>query len=504
MLPLWSWVGVRRHLLVVVVLVLTLGGGSAVAASVLPRNSVGTKQIRPGQVKRSDLGKSAVTSAKVKNGSLRAVDFGRGVLPAVPATTPAEILAKLKTLDGAGSGIDADRLDGVDLPLLQKRVGGTCATNLFLQSVAANGTVGCGALTAPLSLAGASGTVATLTQTGTGNALTVKQSNGSNGARALEVQQTGGGPGIYSSSANGTGVWAVTGSGSSAAVLGDSAAGEVVVARQSGSVCNLRISFCSGIGAVVGRMDGRSGYGVRGFATSSLGGIGVLGQAGINGGTGTGIRGENLSAANTGNGVEGATNGPGAGVYGTESSANAGALAGRFDGNVTINGNLTVTGAKSGFFIDDPRDPAGTALAHTPVDTNEMVVTYSGNVRTGAGGRATVKLPDYAQAIAADWRYTLTPIGTFGQAIVEREVSRGAFVVRTEHPRTKVSWSVTGTRIDPFARKHPFKVVRKKTGADRGRYLHPTEIGKPASRGPRRPVASATRRSAGPPLASER
>src|SRR3954468_24969133 len=193
MLPLRLWTGVRRHLGVVVVLALTLGGGSAVAASVLPKNSVGTKQIRGGQVKRSDLGKGAVTSAKVKNGSLRAVDFGPGVLPAVPAATAAEILAKLKTLDGAGSGLDADRLDGVDLPLLQKRVGGTCATNLFLQSIAANGAVGCGALTAPLGLAGASGSVATLTQTGSGigGALQAKNTSATNSGAAAFLTTAG-------------------------------------------------------------------------------------------------------------------------------------------------------------------------------------------------------------------------------------------------------------------------------------------------------------------------
>ena len=45
-------------------------GGVSYAAVTLPRNSVGTAQIKPGAVKDSDLGKNAVTTAKVKDGSL--------------------------------------------------------------------------------------------------------------------------------------------------------------------------------------------------------------------------------------------------------------------------------------------------------------------------------------------------------------------------------------------------------------------------------------------------
>ena len=53
---------------------LMLGGATAFAASQLPKNSVGPKQIR----------KNAVNSAKVKNHSLRAADFKQGQLPAGP------------------------------------------------------------------------------------------------------------------------------------------------------------------------------------------------------------------------------------------------------------------------------------------------------------------------------------------------------------------------------------------------------------------------------------
>jgi hypothetical protein len=39
-----------------------------------------------------------------------------------------------------------------------------------------------------------------------------------------------------------------------------------------------------------------------------------------------------------------------------------------------------------------------------------------------------------------------------------------------------------GTHRDPYATAHPFVARRAKAKADRGRYVHPTEHGRPASR----------------------
>jgi hypothetical protein len=55
-------------------LTIALGGTSYAAVQALPKNSVGTSQLKT----------SAVTSAKVKNHSLLRVDFGRGQLQAGP------------------------------------------------------------------------------------------------------------------------------------------------------------------------------------------------------------------------------------------------------------------------------------------------------------------------------------------------------------------------------------------------------------------------------------
>ena len=69
----------RRHLtspamLVACIALVVALGGVSYAATVLPKNSVGTPQLK----------KKAVTGAKVKNGSLTAADFKAGQLPAGP------------------------------------------------------------------------------------------------------------------------------------------------------------------------------------------------------------------------------------------------------------------------------------------------------------------------------------------------------------------------------------------------------------------------------------
>jgi hypothetical protein len=496
-------------------------GDTSFAAVHFDRNSVGSREIRKGAVRATDIGRNAVTASKIAPDSVNSDDVQDGSI------TAADI--QLRTLD-----VDAVRLGGLPPSAFQRRVAGECAAGQFVRKVEADGGVGCGsdasgdgditavtagnglsggatsgdatlAVAVPLllsHLSGASGdVVAGLSQAGLGNALHVDITNSGSGARAIDVSNAGVGPGVFAQT-GGNAIWGITSNVSSAAVIGDSSTGEAIVGRQTGAGCQSNPGQCNGIGSVVGRHDGPGGYGVRGFVTDPAGAIGVLGQAGISGGTGTAVRGENVNAANAGDAVVGVTNGTGAGIYGS-----GGTQAGRFDGNVQINGDLTVTGTKSGFQIDDPADPANRTLNHTPVESDSFTVVYSGNVRTDRRGRATVRLPAYATRVAGRWRYALTPIGRFGQAIVAREMRNGRFVVRTEHPRTKVSWSVTGTRHDPYAERNPFRALRDKARRDRGRYVHPELYGQPASRGIARPqrTAAATARAANRArLASER
>ena len=70
-----------------VALVVALGGVSY-AAGVLPKNSVGTAQLKKKAVTASKLRKNAVSAAKVKDGTLLAADFKAGQLPAGPKGDP--------------------------------------------------------------------------------------------------------------------------------------------------------------------------------------------------------------------------------------------------------------------------------------------------------------------------------------------------------------------------------------------------------------------------------
>ena len=56
-------------------------GGTGYAALQLPKNSVGSKQIRKGAVKTSEIANNAVTGRKVRPRSLTAADFRVGSLP---------------------------------------------------------------------------------------------------------------------------------------------------------------------------------------------------------------------------------------------------------------------------------------------------------------------------------------------------------------------------------------------------------------------------------------
>jgi hypothetical protein len=102
-------------------------GGGAYAAG-LAKDSVKSKQIKNGAVKGADIHDNAITSPKVKDGSLLGSDFAAGQLPAGKPgedgedgqdgddgspDTGQQILGKLATVDGAGSGLDADAVDGL-------------------------------------------------------------------------------------------------------------------------------------------------------------------------------------------------------------------------------------------------------------------------------------------------------------------------------------------------------------------------------------------------------
>ena len=63
-----------------------------------------------------------------------------------------------------------------------------------------------------------------------------------------------------------------------------------------------------------------------------------------------------------------------------------------------------------------------------------MMNVYNGNITTNAEGIAVVELPEYFESLNRDFRYQLTVIGAFAQAIVKEEVSDNQFTIQTDQP----------------------------------------------------------------------
>ena len=150
-------------------------------------------------------------------------------------------------------------------------------------------------------------------------------------------------------------------------------------------------------------------------------------------------------------------------------------------GSLFVGGDLQVNGQKN-FQIDDPMDPANRYLYHSAVESSEMMNIYTGNVTTDAHGDATVQVPAWFESLNGDFRYQLTVIGQFAQAIVAGEIRDSKFTVKTDKPNVRVSWLVAGVRQDAYAKAHPLVVEQDKQADERGYYLHPELFGQPATK----------------------
>jgi len=164
------------------------------------------------------------------------------------------------------------------------------------------------------------------------------------------------------------------------------------------------------------------------------------------------------------------------GVFGAATGSGTN-YAGYFQGDVHATGSLT-SGSRSSK-IDHPLDPENKYLIQTSVESPDMMNIYNGNVTTDGTGEAWVELPAYVEALNKDFRYQLTVIGQFAQAIVGEKISGHRFMVKTDKPNVEVSWQVTGVRKDPYAVAHRSPVEVQKPAGERGTYLHAEAWGKP-------------------------
>jgi hypothetical protein len=243
-------------------------------------------------------------------------------------------------------------------------------------------------------------------------------------------------------------------------------------------------------GNAIKAFGGDSANGVGGAGVLARGGSGPFGGAGVRAfgnvvPAGDGFGGAGIEAGGGDARGMGKTGGPGIIAFGGNGFDGAtNGLAGSFLGAVEVQGDFNVTGGGTkNFKIDHPLDPENKYLYHAAIESSEVLNIYSGNVTTDGNGEATVTLPDWFEAVNRDFRYQLTVVGAFAQAIVGEKIRDNRFTIRTSAPGIEVSWQVTGVRSDPAILKHPFKVEEDKPQSERGYYLEPDAYNQPEERG---------------------
>ena len=152
-----------------------------------------------------------------------------------------------------------------------------------------------------------------------------------------------------------------------------------------------------------------------------------------------------------------------------------------FSGSVVVTGPLTKGGG--GFKIDHPLRPAEKFLSHSFVESPDMKNIYDGVAVADAAGEALVQLPDWFEALNHEFRYQLTPIGAAAPELhVKEEIHGNRFRIAGARSGMKVSWQVTGVRIDAWANANRIEVEEAKKADERGHYLHPHLHGAPPER----------------------
>jgi hypothetical protein len=271
--------------------------------------------------------------------------------------------------------------------------------------------------------------------------------------------------GVYGTSAstNGTGVTgnATATSGSTSGVYGQNAS-------TNGNGVNGTATATAGYtNGVYGRSASSTGHGLYGYASAPSGNnVGVVGFTESSSGT----AGQFVAHAGAGLVLQGLSGNALTQIFTIDASGN-----GFLAGNLNVTGKLTKGGGS--FKIDDPLDPAHKYLSHSFVESPDMMNVYNGNITTDEHGLATVVLPDYFEALNRDFRYQLTVIGQFAQAIVQQELQHNRFRIKTSKPSVKVSWQVTGIRHDAYADAYRIPVEEEKPPQEQGRYLHPELFG---------------------------
>jgi trimeric autotransporter adhesin len=302
---------------------------------------------------------------------------------------------------------------------------------------------------------------------------------------------TGTTAGVYGTTASpaGYGVEGLNANSSGVGIYGSGGTGVEGVSTSASGPGGSFTGYSAPSGSNVNGTDGVDATGGNGDPSDVMGGAGngVVGTGGSAAGGGgcytlhdcPGVGGVFVGGASAecyeacgGDGIDALA---GAGCCGVPAS-----WAGYFTGDVWATG--TINSGEIDFKIDHPLDPANKYLVHASVESSEMMNIYTGNVTTDAKGEATVQLPEWFEVLNTDFRYQLTVIGQFAQAIVGHKIENNRFEIRTSVPNVEVSWQVTGVRQDAYARAHPLVVEQEKEARLRAFYIHPELYGAPAEK----------------------
>jgi hypothetical protein len=268
------------------------------------------------------------------------------------------------------------------------------------------------------------------------------------------------GSGVAGNSTSDDGVFGISSTGTGA--HGTSTSGSGVRGTSFQGTAVEGFSFGAGA-AVTGTAPYQTGPGVVGFSQNSFGVRGQSGDANllppVGGGPqfqkcavqgssdeGTGVRGDSAHKVGvrgrtfTGDAVFGSCadqpNGPktkGNAIHGmsphSSPNATAGPFAGKFEGDVTITGNLWVGGR----------------LVWWPWWFSVPIVLAAGLATLDRKGEAIIKLPKGLGALHKDFRYQLTAVGGPARDLhVAREIRADTFKIAGGTSGLKVSWQVAG------------------------------------------------------------
>lgn len=179
-------------------------------------------------------------------------------------------------------------------------------------------------------------------------------------------------------------------------------------------------------------------------------------------------------------------------AYGSGTSTNIGIYgygnggssywAGYFQGNINVTGSVIKSADK--FRIDHPLDSQNKYLNHASVSSDEMKNIYDGIVVLDGNGKAVVVLPDWFETLNSNFRYQMTAIGAPGPDLyISKEVTNNSFEIAGGTPGMKVSWMITGTRNDNYAKANPIHIEEEKSSREKGYYINPESFGLPADKG---------------------